>query len=157
RTIITKVFRPRLVSAWPSGSALSCRSRQRNENPRLTNMGSSICLPTVRLPNENKVDRPIHLEKIRPKIRPQVIRDPNRTISLLVRFNQGRKEPRQGRARTVQGMAKAILPRAVLEAQIHPARLEILKIGTAGNFQVTVLSRGPNLEVIGLGGTKPEI
>ena len=45
----------------------------------------------------------------------------------------------------------------VLESQIHPARLKILEVRTARYFEIRLLSRRPNLQVVSLRRAEPEI
>jgi hypothetical protein len=47
-------------------------------------------------------------------------------------------------------VAKPVLPLAILEAQIHAARLEILEVRTARDFEVSALSRRPDFQIVGL-------
>ena len=54
-------------------------------------------------------------------------------------------------------MTKAILSAGILVFEIHPARLEILEIGTAGHFEVTPLPGRPNFDVVGLCCTEAKI
>ena len=54
-------------------------------------------------------------------------------------------------------MAEAILSLRVLETQIHPTRLEILEVRAARHFQIRVLSRRPDFDVVSLGRAKTEI
>jgi hypothetical protein len=52
----------------------------------------------------------------------------DRAIVLQSRLEQGDVEPRQGRARAVQCVAKVVSSVLSFKAQIHPAGLEILEI-----------------------------
>src|SRR5437667_9482525 len=54
-------------------------------------------------------------------------------------------------------MTKTVFAFRILEPQIHPPRLKIREVRATRNFQIGILSRRPNLDVVGLGRTKAEI
>src|SRR4029077_7118690 len=54
-------------------------------------------------------------------------------------------------------MAKTVFAFRILEPEIHPPRLKIGEVRATRNFQIGILSRRPNLDVVGFGGTKAEI
>src|ERR1044071_2763472 len=54
-------------------------------------------------------------------------------------------------------MAEPVFPIAILESKLHPARLEIFTVRATGYFQVSVLPRRPDLNVVTLGRRKTHI
>ena len=54
-------------------------------------------------------------------------------------------------------MAEPVFPVAILESKLHPARLEIFAVRATGYFQVRILSRRPDLNVVALGRRKTQI
>src|SRR4051794_3233260 len=54
-------------------------------------------------------------------------------------------------------MTEAILPFRILEAQVHPSRLEVFEIRAARDFEISILSGRPHFQVVSLSRTKPEI
>ena len=54
-------------------------------------------------------------------------------------------------------MAEPVFPIAILEPKLHPARLEIFAVRATGYFQISVLSRRPDLNVVALGRGKTQI
>ena len=76
-------------------------------------------------------------------------RQADRPVAAQARLKKRDIEPRQGRARTIQGVAKSILSILSLETQIHPPSLIVFKVRAARYLEESVLSRAPNLKIIG--------
>ena len=83
------------------------------------------------------------------KIGLQFCRDSNRGVWLLKILNQRREQSRQRQPRAVEGVTEFVFTVRAFVAKIHPARLKIFEIGAARNFEIRVLPRGPNFEVVG--------
>src|SRR5688572_13239417 len=54
-------------------------------------------------------------------------------------------------------MTEPVLSLRILEAEIHPARLEILEVGTGRDFEISPLPWRPRLEVVALGGAEGNV
>src|SRR5713101_6271952 len=88
------------------------------------------------------------------KIWLQFLGKSDRAISLLAGLDQRREQSWKCGARSVQRMTKAIFSVGIFVAKIHPARLKLLEVGTTRNFQIRVLTRRPDFDVIGFRRTK---
>jgi hypothetical protein len=91
-------------------------------------------------------------------VRPERIGNNNAAIGLLEIFQNSHYGSPDSEPGTVQGMNKLHLATAFSsESYGRPAGLKILKV-TAGRYlPVRILTRKPNLDIIGLGGRKPQI
>src|ERR1700757_5210853 len=81
---------------------------------------------------------------------PECLRHDDRTIALLVIFKDRDERAACGNARTVQRVNKTRVScffRAV--ARVHPPRLKIAAKRAGRDFAIAVLSRQPDLDVIG--------
>src|SRR5262249_61497887 len=58
----------------------------------------------------------------------QFFRNLNRTICLLIAFDERGKQSRQRQTGAVQRVAESILTFCIFEPQVHPARLKIFKV-----------------------------
>src|SRR5437870_4166395 len=84
----------------------------------------------------------------RAEITLQFFRNSDRAVRLLTILDERCEQSRQRQPGAVQCVAKPVFPLGIFVAEIHPARLEIFKVRTTRNFQVTVLTRRPHLDVV---------
>src|SRR5271154_6974819 len=79
---------------------------------------------------------------------PQGFRDEDAAIRLPVGFKQGDVNAGKRRAGAVEGVAEAVFALGVLEAEVQPAGLVVLEVGAARDFQVAILARRPDLDIV---------
>jgi hypothetical protein len=91
-------------------------------------------------------------------VRPEHVWNNNASIGLLEIFQNSHYGSPDGEPGTIKGMNKLYLATAFSsESYGRPAGLKILEV-TAGRYlSVRILPRKPNLNVICLGGRKPQI
>src|SRR5205823_3287052 len=175
RTIISKGSLSRARNGWPSvwGTSSLCPSPKRPLQRKIASNWICNCraaapvaglssrhaaAPALQFTPRSGEGAPFTLSNLLgAKIGQQLFREPHRTVFLLTSFDQRGKQSRQGQARAIQSMTKTVFAFRILEPQIHPARLKIREVRATRNFQIGVLSRRPNLDVVGLGRTKAEI
>lgn len=78
-------------------------------------------------------------------------------VGLLVGLDEGDEEAGEGGARAVEGVAEAVLPVRILVAQVHAAGLIVSEVAATGHFEVVILARCPDFDVVSFGGTKSDI
>src|SRR3954468_17624524 len=74
-----------------------------------------------------------------------------------MRFEQSNEETGQGRAAAIEDVGKTIFGIARLETCVHAAGLKIFTVGATRDFQVLVLSRSPDFNVVGFGAGESHI
>lgn len=72
-------------------------------------------------------------------------------------FEDGDVEACECCAGSVEGVTEPVFSIFVLEAQIHATCLEVFKIGATRDFEIGVLSRRPDFDIVGASGTEPEV
>src|ERR1017187_10372606 len=94
--------------------------------------------------------RPSRLNSLSLEVRLEGRWNHQATVRLLIRLNQRHKQPSKRCAASVQQMREFILARLPLEAQVHPARLEVFAVRDARNFKIAPLPWRPHFEVVSL-------
>src|SRR5216683_2568957 len=75
----------------------------------------------------------------------------------MIVLDQRCEQPSKLQPLSVQRVAELIFPIDIFVTKIHPARLKTFKIRAARNFEIPVLARRPNLDVVSLCRAKSEI
>ena len=94
---------------------------------------------------------------LRPKVGHQRLGNGDRSVRLLVLLQERDVESGKCSPGSIDGVAKAVLSFAVLEAKLHAPRLVVGEVRTAGHFEILAVSGGPHFNVVGARGTKAEI
>jgi len=91
-------------------------------------------------------------------VRPERIGNNNASIGLLKIFQNSHNRPPDSQPGTVKGMNKLYLAGAFSsESYSRPPGLKILEVAAGRYLSIRILPGKPNLNVIGLGGRKPQI
>ena len=79
----------------------------------------------------------------------------NAAIGLLIGFDQGDEQTREGGAAAVQDVGKFVFAGLAFETEVHAAGLEVFAIRDARHFEIAPLPRRPDFDIVGLGAGKP--
>ena len=79
------------------------------------------------------------------------------TVGLLMCFEERDEKSRERGTTAVQDVRKAVFACGAFETGVHAAGLEIFAVGAARNFQVLILARSPDLDVIGFGAGETHV
>ena len=97
------------------------------------------------------------LDFIHTNIRREDFRQFDVAVGLLAVFEEGDHQAGEGDATAVESVDEAVFAVLGFIADVAATGLEIFAIGDAGDFEVGVLTRGPDFDVVGFAGGEAEI